>query len=505
LGSAIVLNWLLHEAGQFDRWLQSEKIIETFVGWTDSMTFAQLNEVLAQAGINKLSDVSDADVLAHVQGLLESGRVGLQNISSDYFVSPLGGPPAALPQSFTVFGQKFVVDSWAFSELVADRVLWVTNGQTNKVDRRVPSALDVAFGVLGNNQVVPDLVSRMTLADASSSTNYPVQVRDGLPYQHNLAAVRTVIEEQPPSSWSQNIYMGWLDTLRQLSAPTAGDARLPDAMGTHAWAMKDLNTQLASWTQLRHDTLLYVKQSETSVFACSYPKGFVEPRPEFWKRMRDMSETVSSLITATDYGSQTNVQAAQVAFLHQFAGTLNTLLSLTEKELRQEPFTPEESDFISTTLVGARTYGGYWTIQDGWYPKMFYRSALVPGTEGDFQQAYGATMWDPLIADVHTDAPCDICNDPGSVLHEAVGNPNLLLIAVNNGTNRCVYAGPVLSHYEIPVLGTQRLSDEDWKTRLGAAGLADFTYSFQYPFTGDSSGVPKPPDWTREYLVPRQP
>ena len=32
-------------------------------------------------------------------------------------------------------------------------------------------------------------------------------------------------------------------------------AKYPEAMSTRAWAMKTLNTQLASWTQLRHDTI----------------------------------------------------------------------------------------------------------------------------------------------------------------------------------------------------------------------------------------------------------
>ena len=42
--------------------------------------------------------------------------------------------------------------------------------------------------------------------------------------------------------------------------------------------MKTLTTQLASWTHLRHDTLLYVKQSYSARTACVYPAGYVEPR-----------------------------------------------------------------------------------------------------------------------------------------------------------------------------------------------------------------------------------
>src|ERR1043166_2019747 len=88
------------------------------------------------------------------------GGWGGKNIRSDYFISPIGGQ-IQLPRSFLVFGQKFVPDSWAFSQNVYDSILWVENGQTNKVERRVPGALDAAFAVLANSQVVPELVAQM--------------------------------------------------------------------------------------------------------------------------------------------------------------------------------------------------------------------------------------------------------------------------------------------------------------------------------------------------------
>src|SRR5439155_7910251 len=193
----------------------------------------------------------------------------------------------------------------------------------------------------------------------------PVVFRDGLPYQHNLAAVRAVVEQHPESAWNQNIYMQWLATLRELSAPATGPF-YPDAMRTRAWAMKDLNTQLASWTQLRHDTILYAKQSYTFGAQCSYPAGFVEPRTNFWRRLQKMAQDAANLIDKTDYNGsvqfeipsdlvppdliETNLtvlQARQVAFFQHFASVAGTLLNMSEKELRQEPFTKDQSDFIA--------------------------------------------------------------------------------------------------------------------------------------------------------------
>src|SRR5262245_64703698 len=103
------------------------------------------------------------------------------------------------------------------------------------------------------------------------------------------------MDAQGPSAWDSNIYMKWLACLRELSAPTT-DAKYPEAMRTRAWAMKTLNTQLASWTQLRHDTILYAKQSYAGGDSCVYPAGFVEPRVEFWQRLRATATMAADLI-----------------------------------------------------------------------------------------------------------------------------------------------------------------------------------------------------------------
>jgi hypothetical protein len=64
-GFAIVLWHLLNTAGQFNTWGGMERIVETFVGITDSLTFGQLNGLLSGAGIHTLADIPD---LASLRG-----------------------------------------------------------------------------------------------------------------------------------------------------------------------------------------------------------------------------------------------------------------------------------------------------------------------------------------------------------------------------------------------------------------------------------------------------
>jgi Protein of unknown function (DUF3160) len=485
MAGAVVLGDLLKRSSQFGTWEQFDKVLQTFVGRTDSMTFAQLNGALAEAKIKSPADVKDLDTLSAIQEKILDGTIGLQHIRGDVYVSPFGSEKVRLPRSFTVLGQKFVLDSWALSKVVYDDIIW----EGDKVQRRVPSGLDAAFAALGNDAAVPGLTGRMTDRDGR-------KFRDGLNYQHNLAAVRNVIDSQRPEAWDENLYMNWLATLRELSKPTT-DARYPEAMRNQAWAMKSLNTQLASWTQLRHDTVLYVKQSYTAVPSCVYPAGYVEPVPHFWARLEKMASRAAELIEKTSYPDRSYVptenrmgptgrierkgekvtyrgkdtQDQQAKFLRNFAKQVGIIRGIAEKELAEKELSADEAKFLKEVVQTVRQGSGS-TRYGGWYPGLFYQDRTDSGT------------WDAICADVHTDPPADLIGDPGCVLHQGVGNVDFLLLAVDSGKDRMVYAGPVLSHYEFEMAGVNRKADSEWRK-----GIKD-------------GKLPPRPEWTRDYLVP---
>jgi hypothetical protein len=475
LAAAVVLDDLLKRAGKFDAWRQFDRLLQTFVGRTDSMTFAQLDAVLQKGGIRSPADVKTLAVLEKLQGDIVAGKVGVQEIHGDVYASPFGPEKVQLPHSFTVLGQKFVLDSWALAKVVYDDVLW----DEKKVQRRIPSGLDTAFAVLGNDQVVPLLVERMT--DRAGR-----RFRDGLNYQHNLAAVREVVDAQVPSAWNENLYTHWLATLRELSAPTT-DPKYPEVMRSRAWALRGLQTQLASWAQLRHDTVLYAKQSYTMTTLCSYPAGFVEPLPGFWGRFRVMAERAAELIEKTPFPDRAiekpitdkhkmtvrlkDTQTRQAQHFRNFARQLAVLEGIARKELAQKELTGEEATFLKK-IVEIRFQGSGGPRYDGWYFRLFYKGP----TDGD--------KWDALVADVHTDTPDPTVLDPGCVLHEGVGNVELLLVAVDSGPDRMVYAGPVFSHWEFEVPEAGRKADSEWRKDIREGKL------------------PPPPAWTKGYRVP---
>jgi len=504
LAGSVALSLLLQDSGQFTNWLQLNRILEMYVGTPDSLNFAQLNDILDIAGIHTPGDLPNEAALTDLQGQLMSGQLGMQQVTSGYYWSPMGPGQVKLPRSFSFMGQRFVMDSWALGKCTFDDIIWDEDGIPDvwdKVLRRVPGALDVAFAVFGNSQVVPELAARI-----ADTNGHPW--RDGLPYQHNLAATRNTIDAQEPSAWTNSIYTHWLACLRELSEPTTG-SEYPQAMRTRPWAMKTLNTQLASWTELRHNTVLYAVQSYTPILLCSYPDGYVEPRPAFWAQIGEMALSTKAVLAmlptngmfhyyhpnpTNEFGyievvvSGATMHSNRLAVMDNFAQAAQTLDGISAKELNRVSLSTNETAFlehiVEVNYVGERTY-------TGWFPSLFYEPAsefIPPDPTGQIRDTgddKGSDYWDALVTDVHTDPPDPVVGDPGSILHEGVGNVQLLMIAVDCGTNDlAVYAGPVLSHYEFELGPTTRMTDSEWRARVL------------------TNGLPPAPDWTRGYLVP---
>ena len=515
LSGAVALDLLLRNSGGLSNWIQFNRTLEMFVGTPDTLTFGQLDALLVARGINSPANLARKSALTNLQSQLMSGQLGLQLIPNGYYYSPLSAVQVKLPRSFTFMGQRFVMDSWAFGKCVFDSVLWDDNGipgPEDKVLRRVPSALDIAFSVLGNSQVVPEIAARIARTNLVAADGRAYW-RDGRKYQHNLAAVRNVIDGQNPSAWTNSIYNHWLACLRLLSEPTT-DSKYPEVMRTRAWAMKTLNTQIASWTHLRYGTVLYVRESYTPIFLCLYPKGYIEPCPAFWSRIGEMAKATKAVLATLPstgvftYRHYTNNSAGnpvgydvfvsgaimysnRLAQMDRFVSTTDTLRSLSEKELARDPFSASDNTFIQQLVefdyVGARTY-------TGWYPFLFYQPGkeYVPdisvggNPSQDSGDEKGSDYWDALVTTVHTDLPDPIVDDPGSILHEGIGNVQLMLIAVDSGPgDRVAYAGPVLSHYEFEQDANTRLTDAQWKTQV------------------TNNIIPPAPEWTRSYLVPK--
>lgn len=506
LGTALILLQACQNARQMAAWQEFDQVLQVMVGPVDSMNLPQLQALFQASNLKSFDNLKSYADLEAMQASITSGDLGFQQITSDYYFSPLSTKQLKLPRSFTIFGQRFTQDSWAMGKVVYDQIRWPSSEGMEKVQRRIPSGLDVAFAVMANDQTVPDLVARMQNPQGRA-------FRDGLPYQRNLAAVRQTLDSQGDSAWTNNLYNGWLNALRQLSPPTT-DPAFPQCMRTRAWAMKTLNTQLASWTELRHDTVLYVKQSYTPGTSCSYPVAYVEPVPAFWRQMGALASQAKDLLAGLDLFSNTNLlgeapyedgygqgvvftmnisqrRSGMVTCLERFASTIATLEQLSEKELRQESFNTNEVAFLKDIVEKTIGYFGNESF-NGWYPRLYYRDNEgfdIPSRDlavrlGLMLMPYDSAKWDAIVTDVHTDSPDEIAGDPGMVLHEGTGGVSCLVAAIDSGPDRCLYLGPAFTHYEFEKPIDKRLTDEEWKDQL------------------TNGQVPETPPWTHDFYLP---
>lgn len=440
LGAAVVLWDLLRRSGQEPRLRDLDRLLRVFVGLSDSAGFTELGALLERAGLLPLTQLDDG------------GLQRLWEVVTRSQPAPRYG--SARAPEFRFLGQRFLIDAWVAEEVTGERR--APDGATMR--RLLPTGLDIAYAALGNDAALPLLA--------------PELAGHGALYRRQLSGARRIVDAGAEPLWGASLYAGWLHALRALSLPQRSDPRLPEAMRTAAWSHRLLNTQLASWAQARHDTLLYAKQSQTHVL-CEYPAGFVEPVPLFWGRLAELARRGAGLLRDSRFPEVLRAQQGrQVTFLEAFASTTARLQGIAQKELEQRPLSGAESQFLKDLIQINRVPNGC-TVEErytGWYPSLFYLEPPAAGKPA------------ALVADVHTG------NDNGSVqvLHAAVGDADLMLIAVDSGKDHMAYAGPVFSYHELPRPGATRLNDSEWRRLLR-----------------ERRGLPQRPAWTGSFLVPR--
>jgi uncharacterized protein DUF3160 len=428
--AALALRALMDDGALAD-WHAVDRGIGAFAGEHDYMVVPELDQLLADIGSTPeagLGSVSD-DVLAQA---IVAGQYGEQRILSQIVIRDLVATgPLPLDASFALMGQRYTVDSHVFSNVVYDKV----------ATRVLPDPLDAAFAALANDQAVSLL--REELEQHS--------------YAGQLASMRTTIDALPAEYWQSSLYTSWMAALRTLSPGTSGVASgaegLPAVARTEAWGRRLLSTQLASWAELRHDTILYAKQSYTASSTCEFPDAYVEPYPEFFWSIARYAE-LGRAMTA-DIGvaaANPTLAAAMSSYFEQTARIATLLGEMAEAQRTGMPHTPEQIAFINQAI---RIEGGGSgpPMHTGWYKDLYF-------------DPIAALDFDPTVADVHTDPGGEIPPRGSSVLHVATGYPRPIVVSVDTCVGPRAYAGVVNSFHEHVAPGLERLTDSEWQEQL---------------------------------------
>jgi hypothetical protein len=317
----------------------------------------------------------------------------------------------------------------------------------------MPNPLDVGFAALGNNQAAQLLGSELT--------QYA--------YAPQLAEMRVLIDSYPTDYWSSSLYTLWLDALRSLSPGSEvadpKQAGLPSVTETAAWQRRLLNGQLGSWAELRHNTVLYVKESYTGMPLCEYPDAYVEPNPTFFARVVAFADRGKELVGELSALSSAAPLVDIGDYFERLSSLAGTLQSMAEYERAGTPFTADQMAFINRAV----SYEGVCatTGVSGWYADLYYAGS------GMDRDDLASSEYRPPIVDVHTQPADEVGNPVGRVLHVGTGKPRLMVVTVDSCTGPRAYAGLVTSYFEKITDNWQRLTDQAWATELEAATPAD--------------------------------
>jgi hypothetical protein len=454
---AALLLELMDHANAWPKYREMEDVLRFFVGDQDNVTPENLQSLLQTLSISEAGQLLDTLVLHRFQDSLAAQPWAPQKILSQIlYRDPLSPEQLEPASAFMLFGQRFVIDSYVTGSVVFDKIEF--NG--SPVCRLFPSTLDILFA-LGNDAAGQLLVPEL----------------EQYHYSTNLAALRYLIDSYGDEFWQSSIYTMWLKAIRAANPP-AERTDLPGFMQTAAWWQEKMNTQLSSWAELRHDHLLYAKQSYTGAAVCSYPEAYVEPIPEVFESLEDLGRVAHTRFQGLAFSDQ-GLKSEILSYFKLLEGVTDTLGQVAQKELDGVPLSADERRMLQSLIYDM---GICAPTVEGWYIRLLYGGWAIGDPEGDYS--------DYLVADYHT-TPTD-CGGAamGWISHAGTGDVDMaILVAGVPGGQSVAFVGPVMSYHQYRTTNFLRLTDQEWEaTYMQRSSRPNWVNLYLANATGGSRG-----------------
>ena len=394
-----------------DLWKEIYEPISFMVESTEDLTPLKLAEILYDVTgddkFDKEKVTSDivvkkvADVLKSMEGPKINPRKGMQM--------------ALLPQ-------RAVVDNIWLQGLIDDSPASM---------RPVASGVDV-MAVMGN-----DLAYRI-----SSTSEKNLKWDEFL---DRLETIKTQVTSRTDEEKRSNIYRTWLWTLEGFNKDDL--TGYPTFMQNEKWAYKDLNTALSSWSQLKHNTILYSKQfgAEMGGYEPIPTHHYVEPNVEVYQRLIWMTDY--TIENAEAYGI---LDENKKKTLEDYKDLLEFLSAVSEKELREEAISQAENDRLEA--IGGEMeniFVGFFTPPEE--EDEFYISPSERETQN--------------IADIQRVGSNAVGEPEGSFLEVGSGAFSMIYVIYRINGQYYLGKGAVFNYYEF--LSETRMTNYEFALRLG--------------------------------------
>ena len=442
--SALLMTLAMDDAA-LDEWEGIYTVTAFFTGASDDCTYYEFRPVVeaAYGNLSYLDELLDNDqafdTFYELTKKIEPPKINSIPVEQS--------DPTNVISSFRFMGQRFSIDATIFQNLIYRAV-----DENDKGEKRMlPDALDVP-AVLGSQTAYEILKEQ-------GDTDYAG-------YEDNLKKLRKGIEDSEDTDlWSASLYAQWLNTLRPI-LNEKGDG-YPTFMQSDEWNKKSLEGFLGSYTELKHDTILYSKQAMAEMGGGWEEevddRGYVEPEPVVYSRFAVLAEATIDGLKSYDLLEKNDRQN-----LEKLAEIARKLVVISEKELKNETLDYDEYEYI-------KEFGG--DLEHIWADAVkedgedYARSDEHPGA---------------IVADVATDPN-------GTVLELGTGQVGRMYVVCPVDGMLQLCSGPVYSFYQFPWPLEDRLTDQQWRIMLGIWPKSG------YDFEPDKSI--KQPKWTQSYRV----
>ena len=420
-------------------WELSAKI-KKLIGWDDDLTLESLTAWMKENGINNvdaiknLSEEKKSELFKLVPQKIQSTAYSTEDTMS------IGSDDAKdMTAGFVFFGEKFTLDSYIF-------------------DLTTAGSAEVEYAYMPNKQtalIVPDILENNS--DAAEMVDLWMNVRivkedvledkDFTQYSSYNKVKQAAVEKLKKELWTttvmDTVYHKWIDMLGYLINEAEENA--PYFKLDPVYRLKNLVTYMGSYTELKHDTLLYVKQNYAEMWwggewDCSIevdppllpvPKWYIEADIDVLNKLIELNNETKSDFSELDNSVLANFVA--------FDELLNKMKSILEQQMKNEVISDDDFEYMRTA---------------------FDKLSQITFPFGD--AVTQKEMRAALIADIFT-------SEGWNPLYEAVGRPALMLVMIDDANGKRIARGPIFTHYEfydsdeVVDANGSRLNDLQWQ------------------------------------------
>ncbi len=413
----ILSEWIGQDQTADNLYRQLTEPMTYLMGQPDNVSAAQVAQCIRESSLTAAQLIGQPDRLQTVRQRIEAIAKEQTRIKPKFNRSG--------EYKINLMPQRYQPDAEVLQELV--------DYKSEETKRDTPKGLDV-FAAMGVARAENILLNE--LGEGGRWTEYK-------------PTLDRMKQRMDSVDWTENASVQWLSALKIV---TEKPQNAPYFMMSDEWDRKSLNAALASWTELKHDAILYAKQPFGAECGGGGPpdpvvKGYVEPNVRFWQKAINLLTATKTMLQRYGLMSE-KMQVANQSLLEK----AEFLLAVSQKELKGEVLKDEEYDQLE--YIGAAFENiSLELLRDAEHELWNWEAVQGP----DRKVA--------LVADVYT-ANAD--NNPNkSILFEAIGDADEIYVVVEVGGYLHLMRGAVFSYREFKrPLDDQRLNDEEWQQYL---------------------------------------